>query len=227
MRPTSTSYRFCKRAFLLGHYITVKTSKAERVKLGKLIEKTKFKNLTAIEKKEFEVIGLTARQEKPLTYIRANSLLSYDPDTGLLIWKKKKGNSIKPGDLAGGADGNIKIDRTSYRITHVIWLIVTQRFPSINKRINCVDGNERNYIFANLEEVQPKRISRNRKLAKNNLYGATGIRQEQHKWVANIHVDGVTHHLGTFNMKSEALYARKLAEKKYGYHPNAGRNEAL
>ena len=54
-----------------------------------------------------------------------------------------------------------------------------------------------------------------------------GVSNRRDKWYARITVDGKNIHLGTFDTEDEAIQARKLAEKKYRFHENHGKELAF
>lgn len=80
--------------------------------------------------------------------------------------------------------------------------------------INGVRGDDR---IENLERIPAKE---NRSIPKqvnmwaHNTSGCRGVsyRRDRDRWIANIHVDGVTHRLGSFLTFEEAKAARELAE---------------
>ena len=57
----------------------------------------------------------------------------------------------------------------------------------------------------------------NRKLAKNNTSGTTGVywSKKINKWIAKITVNNHTIHLGSYNDLNEAIKIRKQAQDKY------------
>jgi len=62
----------------------------------------------------------------------------------------------------------------------------------------------------------------------NNTSGVTGVywNKRDRKWQAMIKVNNKQIHLGYFEGKTEAITARKIAEIKYGFHPNHGKQPA-
>jgi len=78
----------------------------------------------------------------------------------------------------------------------------------------------------NLRVVTQQGNLRNTRLLKNNTSGVCGVRLLKRKkcdrWKATIRVDGKDVYLGLFKSKEDAVLARLLANKKYGFHPNHG-----
>ena len=123
-----------------------------------------------------------------LTQDRLKEVIRYDPESGILSWKKKTANCTKVGAEAGCLNPNgyreIKIDGTSYKSHRLAWLYVHGYFPE--KFIDHIDRNRSN----------------NRIL----------------KWHARIiNQDGKRMHLGFFPQLRDAVKARYEAELKYGY----------
>ncbi len=70
---------------------------------------------------------------------------------------------------------------------------------------------------SNLRSVTSSQNSMNTRISKNNKSGVTGVCWDnQHKkWMARIHANRKTIHLGFFKQKEDAITARKKAEIKY------------
>lgn len=65
--------------------------------------------------------------------------------------------------------------------------------------------------------------AQNQKLHSRNKSGVPGVHQTQFgTWYAEITAHRVYHRLGTFKQKSDAIAARKNAERIHGFHPNHG-----
>jgi len=74
-----------------------------------------------------------------------------------------------------------------------------------------------------LREVTRAQNNRNKKKNKNNTFGVTGIYlTPKGKFRAIIRAGGGNINLGTFFNKFDAILARLLAEKKYGYTARHG-----
>jgi len=70
--------------------------------------------------------------------------------------------------------------------------------------------------------------TKNRARRSDNKSGITGVYWDKKasRWRATIHCAGKRLNLGFFDTLQEATAARKLAEKKAGFHPNHGRSTA-
>ena len=155
--------------------------------------------------------------------------LSYDAETGNLLWKRIKGRIPKSG-IAGrvmhhhsGKKYRIVRYKNHYYLAHrLAWLIQTNSWPAL--QIDHIDGDSMNNRWSNLREVSPSENQKNLKKAKNNTSGVTGVYLEKRtgKWRSSIQVGGKTVHLGRSKDFNEAVAWRKSAEEKYGFHRNHG-----
>lgn len=148
-----------------------------------------------------------------------NDLLSYDPLTGLLIWKVSRGNK-KAGSQAGSLDSegyrSLQINGKKIRATSVIWFLVKGYWPD---EVDHIDRNPDNNRWNNLREVthQQNCLNRNRKLPSS---GFRGVYARGKKWQAKITTKGHTENLGIFEtpeLASEAYQtrARQLHEEYF------------
>ena len=81
--------------------------------------------------------------------------------------------------------------------------------------VDHIDNNVLNNKLSNLRYATRTENSLNRPMQKNNTSGCTGVSKAGDRWASVIKVDNVTHHLGTYNTKEEAIEKRKEAENKY------------
>lgn len=164
-------------------------------------------------------------------------LLSYDPETGILIWKfreRKWFNSDRVWKLwntkfAGkeaftsvGSHGYNcgMIFNVKYNKHVIIWIICFDETPEI---IDHEDGDKQNCRLTNLRSTDNSGNSKNKAFSKNSS-GFMGVYwdKKRKKWRATIKVDK-SKHLGYFENFEDACRVRKDAELKYGFHPNHGR----
>lgn len=167
-------------------------------------------------------------------------LLDYDPETGELKWKERPvwmfpsgsagrsghastWNKKNAGNVAFPSVGNhgykvgsvLGISMTAHRM---VWALHHGEWPSHQiDHINHVRSDNR---IINLRVVTQSENGRNMTRSKRNKSGVTGVFwvEERQKWLARIK----NKHVGIFTNKSDAIAARKAAEKKYGFHPNHG-----
>ena len=159
---------------------------------------------------------MTIRQNPPLTFERADDLLKYDPETGILTWRKSR-----PGVVAGNAAGTpvngylqVQVDRIFYRVHRVCWLLHTGKWPTL--LLDHINGRRSDNRWRNLREVSYQQNAFNKRASKASKSGLIGVSPTPNgKWQADIGYNGKVHHLGRFECVADALAARCKAEKHY------------
>lgn len=176
------------------------------------------------------------------TLERVKEILLYDEDTGLFTWKERPRSAFKSnrawnafnsnfvGKVAGNVSNDgytrIKTVEFSARAHRLAWFYTFGRWPI---EIDHIDGDRNNNSLINLREVNRRENSRNRCIRSDNKTGAVGVlRDEKNKsgerWTAVIQdPTGKRVILGRFVHYEDAVFARKIAEKCFGYHNNHGR----
>lgn len=162
----------------------------------------------------------------PVTPEALHKLLTHDPDTGKLFWKRRHDpdcdswnkqfafaeaftNPHSKGYLAGAIFGR------TYLAHRVIFALHYGYWPEITDHINGVRTDNR---ICNLRSVTPSENQRNRRISKNNKSGFTGVHASGEKWVAQINRNYKYRYLGRFSRIEDAVAARKEAERKYDFH---------
>ena len=155
-----------------------------------------------------------------ISLAEANEFLLYNPETGIVTWRKDKGRA-KKGSSPKKANNEgyyvLRFKGKNYLLHRVAWLLHYGDFP-------CENLDHRNRIrtdnrIKNLREASHSVNSKNRGKQTNNTSGVTGVywKKDRLKWNASITVDGSLINLGHFSKFSEAVDARKLAEATYGF----------
>ena len=171
-------------------------------------------------------------------------LLSYDPDTGLLTWKRrpiemfatdragKMWNTRFCGKPAFTADHNAgyrqgRIFKKAYLAHRVAYAIHHGAWPA--NQIDHINGDRSDNHISNLRDVTNAENSRNAAIPTSNTSGHMGITRYSGagKWRAQVCYHGKNRHIGYFTDIEDAIAARAAAEVKYGYHPNHGRQQPL
>lgn len=156
-----------------------------------------------------------------ITADRLRELLSYDPGTGVFIWRVDAGHHgrIKAGTVAGcvaKATGvrSIQLDGTLYQAQRLAWLYMTGEEPP--RFVSFIDGDHGNLAWVNLRlasQMQANRSARPRK-------GRTlpkGVSISRGRPVAQIWYNGRCHHLGSFSTIEAAADAyAKAAREHFG-----------
>jgi len=104
-----------------------------------------------------------------------------------------------------------------------VWALVNGKWPEYH--IDHVDGDRTNNRIENLRDVPEFLNHRNNARKKNTSAPYNGVTKDKRtdKWIARIHYDGLTRHIGVFDNLQDAITARKIAETANGFHPNHGR----
>lgn len=161
-----------------------------------------------------------------LTQDYLQSILEYNPDTGVFTWRVRRGRNCPAGKVAGriatGGYRQIGINGRLYLAHRIAWLITHGRWPADQiDHINRVRDDNR---LINLREATRTENQRNQSLYKNNTSGLCGVGwyKPTGKWMAHISIDGKLKNLGYFDNLFDAGCARKSAEIEYSFHPNHG-----
>lgn len=158
-----------------------------------------------------------------LTADRLHELLSYDPETGIFLWKVPA-RGYRPGDKAGTAHCKgyltIVVQGQSFLAHRLAWLYVHGRWPTdqIDHR-NCSRDDNR---IANLREATNAENHQNKLLQKNSTSGHPGISWHSRdcKWHSRIQVSGKRINLGSFARIEDAIAARAKAKAElHKFHP--------
>lgn len=165
--------------------------------------------------------------KRPLpTVAQLRQLLSYDPDTGVLTWRRRQGpywrrwNKMYAGKTAGGPtpDGYIflKIFGVSYAAHRVIWKMATGRWPKCVDHWNGVRHDNR---IGNLRSGSRVMNQRNQGLHRTNTSGRTGVSWNRNYqcWTAQIKMHDVSYNLGRFENFQDAVSARREVEQQHGF----------
>jgi hypothetical protein len=162
---------------------------------------------------------MISRKEQILTQERLKEVVTYDPNTGVFVWKNARG-SQRAGAVAGGmtVDGHwrIKIDRNLYFAHRLAWLYAYGFFPDCEiDHKNCVASDNR---LDNLRQATHSENNWNRPAYRNNRLGIKGVRRySDNRFTAQIKVNGRKLNLGYFADAESASQAyQKAAEKYFG-----------
>lgn len=163
-----------------------------------------------------------------ITQTELKDKLNYDHSTGVFTWAKSQSNRVKNGNSAGYNHHGyiqVRIGDTKYYTHRLAWLWVYGYIPE--KEIDHIDGNRSNNNIDNLREVTSQENSRNRSKSNINKSGHVGViwNKNASKWQSYIKVCGEQIYLGVFQDKNDAIVARKIAEREYGFHQNHGRKK--
>lgn len=172
-------------------------------------------------------------------YEYAHKRLSYDPETGIFIWKEagpeffmtqrafKTWNTRFSGSVAGTIDSSghmqIKIFNKAILAHRLAWFMQHGEWPKAS--IDHVNGCKTDNRISNLRVVEHKDNMKNLPKRKDNKTGYTGVfwNKKYGSYQAYIRYNGKLIHLGYHKNIEDAILVRREAERDYGYHENHGR----
>lgn len=171
------------------------------------------------------------------------SLFDYDETSGQLIhlprpescfsntqsyrawttkYSGKPAGCIKKGRDGATAYKSIAVNGRRWMVHTVIWAWV---YGETVEMLDHENGNGLDNRIGNLRPVSNAVNLKNQSLRSTNKSGVMGVRfaPKENKWRAEIGVAGKRISLGHFSEIEDAIAARKLAEQRFGFHPNHGR----
>jgi len=170
---------------------------------------------------------------KATLFIQRDALvrnLSYDQNSGKLVWRKTLKNGVQSGSEAGSVYTDnvgkmyrrVSVNGKQIFAHNAIHIIMTGHLP--DGVIDHIDGNGLNNRWSNIRVVSIKDNCKNKRKQKNNTSGISGIswHKRDKVWCPRIRVNGVLINLKTTKDYFEACCTRKSAEIKYGFHSNHG-----
>ena len=168
-------------------------------------------------------------------------LLSYDPDTGFLVWRPRA-RSWFTHDRAWGSwnakyAGKLALNTTNSKgylvgavLGHsvyahrVVWAYCHGVWPT--HQIDHVNRDKTDNRLANLREATNTENQQNMGPRRDACAsGVVGVywHGKSGRWSPRVGVNGRSIYLGLFDNFNEAVAARKAAERRYGFHENHGR----
>ena len=153
----------------------------------------------------------------PLDLVRQT--LDYNSETGIFIWKERRGGKALKGTVAGclcGTNGYrvISIKNCLYFAHRLVWFWVYGIWP---REIDHINGSRDDNRIANLREVNRAQNLWNSKKKSQNKSGFKGVyfNRRMKKWTARLTYRGDIKELGYFNSPEDAHAAYCDGAKKY------------
>lgn len=152
-----------------------------------------------------------------LTQDRLRELVSYDPDTGIFVWRKSRG-PVAAGDSANSINAlgyvQIQIDGYNYSGHRLAWLYVHGEWP--NHTVDHMNGKRSDNRIANLRDVEHQvNLQNQRRASSSNKHGVLGVSPSGNRWRAYLVVGQKQKHLGCFSTKEEAYEAHLAGRREY------------
>lgn len=150
----------------------------------------------------------TMKTELTAEYVR--EALSYDPDTGILTWKKRPlhhfehraaqrtWNTRYSGTEAGSERGTKRLNQerylgvrvcgVTYMAHRIIWLLLKGSFPA--SQIDHINNRRQDNRLVNLREATPSQNQHNSPLQRNNTTGVKGVYFDKRteEWVGRVYL---------------------------------------
>lgn len=162
-----------------------------------------------------------------ITQAYLKQVYSYNPETGLFIWKKAR-RSCDVGKIAGTKTGNgyiyLSIDSVRYLAHRMAWLYMTGSLPE--DQIDHRNRDRSDNMFNNLRSCSKSQNLGNSPKPKNNTSGYKGVSWDRavEKWRVSVCFQKKHHYIGRYTDKKIAAKAyNKKALELFGEF--AGLNE--
>jgi hypothetical protein len=165
-----------------------------------------------------------------MDYELASENLKYCADTGILWWitssRGRRAGKVAGSNTTIGGKPHYNIigfQGKSYLSHRVAWLLFYKEWP--DDQIDHINGNKQDNRIRNLRCVSQSENMKNIAISQRNTSGCLGVTWDtsRGKWKASIYTKGMHVNLGRFDNFSEAVFARKEAASRFGFHKNHGR----
>lgn len=161
-------------------------------------------------------MGSSMRKQQ-ITAERLRQLVRYDQETGHFIRNIKTAPRAIV-DRPTGADHNgylaMSLDCRRYYLHRLAWLYMVGEWP--RNKIDHIDGNRKNNVWANLRDVSDMVSAQNmRRASKNNAVGLLGVYKKRKRFVARIYTSGKQIVVGSFDSPEEAHAAYVTAKRRH------------
>ena len=161
---------------------------------------------------------LPATKSRP-TIEELREYLDYDPETGVLRWKKPPRQGIRHGQAIGGSlngegYGQLGFRGTKFLAHRVSFALHHGRWP-----LPCcdhIDGDKSNNRADNLRECSLSENQHNAKISRANTTGAKGVRRSGSGYLAGARINGVEHCKYFSRLIDAADYVKQLREQLHG-----------
>jgi hypothetical protein len=154
-----------------------------------------------------------------LTAERLRELVTYDPDTGIMLRKLRTSNSTHVGDVVGTPHicgyREAHMEGGRYLMHRLAWLYVHGEWPP--RYVDHINGNRSDNRIANLRLANPRQSVGNTFGNSRNTSGYKGVSWDKRNkvWRAYIAFNRRYQHLGYFKNKEDAARAYQLAAEKH------------
>lgn len=156
--------------------------------------------------------------ESELNLQNIKDYLSYDPETGIFMWIKRRNgiNNINIPLTCKNASGYImiKYNYNQYFAHRLAWWWIHGEFPKV--QLDHINGIRYDNRLINLRQATIRQNARNRPRARRNHEPCIYFRKDRSKrcpWTVSVRNNGILIHVGQFKTKEQAIKARNKYDK--------------
>jgi hypothetical protein len=159
-----------------------------------------------------------ARKPKPRPTIEElREYLDYEPQTGVLRWKKSCG-CVKAGAIAGSTQGNgysaIRINKVKVLAHRAAFALHHGRWP--HPCCDHIDGDVLNNRADNLRECSLSNNQHNSRLRKDNSTGVKGVGKNGGGYLARVGLNGRAYTKRFRHLEDAAAWVKQAREQLHG-----------
>jgi hypothetical protein len=168
----------------------------------------------------FDAAGqqLPTRAKAQPTIEELREYLDYEPETGVLRWKKARGTRAKAGAIAGRVTPRgylrLKFKQTRVDAHRVAFALHNGHWPT--PCCDHINGNPSDNRAANLRECTRSSNQHNRKINRNNTSGVKGVYRMRNSWLAQVSVRRKVHTKCFRHLEDAAAWAKHMREQLHG-----------
>ena len=185
--------------------------------------------MTAIAKRK-------SLQIKRIPVATLREYLEYNPETGIIIWKKRVSNRTVIGTEAGATsyykvnkrwNKTVCVKRTVMPYMRVAWVLHYGKYPE--HHVVGADGNNLNSRAENMLDLTRSEIAKRGALSVINSSGVSGVHynRSSNTWIARITWKGKRIYVGSYDDISTATNEILIAKAKHGYSAKHGEEKKI
>jgi hypothetical protein len=154
-----------------------------------------------------------------LTQTLLQSLLDYDPTTGMFKWRVHRAGNALQGQTTGSVNTTgyiqVKLNGVKYSAHRLAWLYVYGSSPDFD--LDHINRNRQDNRIVNLRKATRSQNCQNQKQRVDNTSGVKGIHwcKLKQRWIVQAIVEGKRKQIGAFTDREAAISARAVTEKQH------------